>query len=107
MAEQIGANFDPDTLALLKRVLVEAEQSIPIEARTSAVKVQIAFHILKAARGVSETPYDCDRPACAEWIHGLYSGRSTCGPHRREIFDIPVRKADASGAASRKPHRAI
>ena len=56
MAEQIGANFDPDTLALLKRVLVEAEQSIPIEARTSAVKVQIAFHILKAARGGERNP---------------------------------------------------
>jgi hypothetical protein len=56
MAEQIGANFDPDTLALLKRVLVEAEQSIPMEARTSAVKVQIAFHILKAARGGERNP---------------------------------------------------
>jgi hypothetical protein len=56
MAEQIGANFDPDTLALLKRVLVEAEQSIPIEARTSAVKVQIAFHILKAARAGERNP---------------------------------------------------
>jgi|EndMetStandDraft_9_1072997.scaffolds.fasta_scaffold783238_1 hypothetical protein len=56
MAEQIGANFDPDTLALLKRVLVEAEQSIPIEARTSAMKVQIAFRILKAARGGERNP---------------------------------------------------
>ena len=56
MAEQIGANFDPDTLALLKRVLVEAEQSIPIEARTSAIKVQIAFPILKAAREGERNP---------------------------------------------------
>jgi len=56
MAEQIGANFDPDTLALLKRVLVEAEQSIPVEARTSALKVQIAFQILKAARGGERNP---------------------------------------------------
>jgi hypothetical protein len=56
MAEQIGANFDPDTLALLKRVLVDAEQSIPIEARTSAMKVQIAFRILKAARGGERNP---------------------------------------------------
>ena len=56
MAEQLGANFDPDTLALLKRVLVEAEQSIPIEARTSAMKVQIAFRILKAARGGERNP---------------------------------------------------
>jgi hypothetical protein len=56
MAEQIGANFDPDTLALLKRVLVEAEQSIPIKARTSAMKVQIAFRILKAARGGERNP---------------------------------------------------
>ena len=56
MAEQIEANFDPDTLALLKRVLVEAEQSIPIEARTSALKVQIAFRILKAARAGERNP---------------------------------------------------
>ena len=56
MAEQIGANFDPDTLALLKRVLVEAEQSIPVEARTSALKVQIAFRILKAARAGERNP---------------------------------------------------
>jgi hypothetical protein len=56
MAEQIGANFDPDTLALLKRVLIEAEQSIPIEARTSAMRVQIAFRILKAARGGERDP---------------------------------------------------
>ncbi len=56
MAEQIGANFDPDTLALLKRVLIEAEQSIPIEARTSAIRVQIAFRILKAAREGERNP---------------------------------------------------
>ena len=56
MAEQIEANFDPDTLALLKRVLVEAEQSIPGEARTSALKVQIAFRILKAARAGERNP---------------------------------------------------
>jgi hypothetical protein len=56
MAEQIGANFDPDTLALLKRVLIEAEQSIPIEARTSAIRVQIAFRILKAARRGERDP---------------------------------------------------
>ena len=56
MAEQIEANFDPDTLALLKRVLVEAEQTIPFEARTSALKVQIAFRILKAARAGERNP---------------------------------------------------
>ena len=56
MAEQIGANFDPDTLALLKRVLIEAEQSIPIEARTSTIKVQLAFHILTAARAGERNP---------------------------------------------------
>jgi hypothetical protein len=56
MAQQVGASFDPDTLALLKRVLVEAEQSIPLEARTSAIKVQIAFNILKAARAGERNP---------------------------------------------------
>ncbi len=50
MAQQVGVNFDPDTLELLKKVLVEVEQSIPLEARTSAVRVHLACGILKAAR---------------------------------------------------------
>ena len=56
MAQQVGVNFDPDTLELLKKVLVEVEQSIPLEARTSAVRVHLACGILKAARNGERNP---------------------------------------------------
>ena len=42
MTQQVEANFDPETLSLLKRALIEAEQSIPIEARTSETRVRLA-----------------------------------------------------------------
>jgi hypothetical protein len=56
MAQRIGASFDPETLALLKRVLTEAEQSLPIEARTSEIRVQLASGILGAARDGERDP---------------------------------------------------
>jgi hypothetical protein len=56
MAQRIGAGFDPETRALLKRVLTEAEQSLPMEARTSEVRVQLASCILIAARDGERDP---------------------------------------------------
>jgi hypothetical protein len=49
MPQQVERSFDPKTLALLKRVLIEAEEMLPIEARTSEARVQIASGILAAA----------------------------------------------------------
>jgi hypothetical protein len=56
MEQQIGPNFDPETVALLKRVLAEVEQTIPIDARTSAIKVRLATGILRAAREGERNP---------------------------------------------------
>ena len=42
-------HFDRETLALLKKVLVETEELFPIEARTSEIRVQLASGILTAA----------------------------------------------------------
>jgi hypothetical protein len=42
-------HFDRQTLALLKKVLVETEEMLPTEARTSEIRVQLASGILTAA----------------------------------------------------------
>jgi hypothetical protein len=49
MAETTGANFDRETVAFLRRILVEAEATIPIESRSSEIRVQLASGILMAA----------------------------------------------------------
>ena len=56
MAQRIGASFDPETLALLKRVLTEVEQNLPMTARTSEVRIQLASGILTAARDGERDP---------------------------------------------------
>jgi hypothetical protein len=56
MAQRTGASFDPETLALLRTVLIEAEQSLPVQARTSETRVQLASGILAAARGGERDP---------------------------------------------------
>jgi hypothetical protein len=42
-------HLDRETLALLKKVLVETEGMLPTEARTSEIRVQLASGILAAA----------------------------------------------------------
>jgi hypothetical protein len=42
-------NFDRETVELLKRVLVESEEMLPTEARTSEIRVRLASGILSAA----------------------------------------------------------
>lgn len=56
MSQQVAQSFDPKTLALLKRVLIEAEEMLPIEARTSEARVQIASGILTAAADGERDP---------------------------------------------------
>ena len=43
------AAFDPDTIALLKEVLLQAEETLPMQHRSSEVRVKLATGILKAA----------------------------------------------------------
>jgi hypothetical protein len=56
MGQPAGANFDPETIALLKRILVEAEQSLPVVARSSEVSVCLASGILTAAADGERDP---------------------------------------------------
>ena len=67
MTQNIEANFDPKTLSLLKRVLVEAEQSLPVDARTSEVRVRLASSILRAAREGERNP----RRFCSAGLRGI------------------------------------
>ena len=51
-----SAAFDPNTLALLKVALTDAEQSIPTSRRSSEVRVKLATGILKAAAEGERNP---------------------------------------------------
>jgi hypothetical protein len=44
-----GAAYDPDTIILLKKVLAEAESTLPKQRRSSEARVKLATGILKAA----------------------------------------------------------
>jgi hypothetical protein len=46
---QGSATYDPDTITLLKTVLAEAEQTLPVQWRSSEARVKLATGILKAA----------------------------------------------------------
>jgi hypothetical protein len=41
MPQEVGPSFDPKTLTMLKRVLNETEQALPIEARTSEIRYKL------------------------------------------------------------------
>jgi hypothetical protein len=49
MTDRGGPCFDGETVALLKRVLLETEGMLPIDARSSEVRVILASGILAAA----------------------------------------------------------
>jgi hypothetical protein len=49
MTQLSGAAFDPKTITLLKEVLSEAEGALPVQQRSSEVRVKLATRILKAA----------------------------------------------------------
>src|SRR4029077_15567705 len=61
MTQGSGTVFDPDTIALLKKVLAEAEQALPNQRRSSEARVKLATGILEAA-AKSETLCDYERP---------------------------------------------
>jgi hypothetical protein len=61
-----GVHFDLDTMALLKRILIEAEQSIPSDARSFEVSVRLASGILAAAGGGERDPERLRRAALRE-----------------------------------------
>jgi transposase-like protein len=49
MTQKSGAAFDPNTVTLLKEVLVQAEGALPVQKRSPEVRVKLATCILKAA----------------------------------------------------------
>jgi len=49
MAQIDASSFDPDTIALLRKVLADTEGVIPIALRSSEVRVKLASGILAAA----------------------------------------------------------
>jgi transposase-like protein len=49
MTQKSGAAFDPNTVTLLKEVLARAEETLPMQQRSSEVRVKLATCILKAA----------------------------------------------------------
>ena len=56
MGQTAEANFDPETVALLKRILVEAEESLPLDVRSPEVTVRLASRILTAAADGERDP---------------------------------------------------
>jgi hypothetical protein len=49
MTQRSEAAFDPDTITLLKEVLLQAEETLLTQHRSSEVRVKLAAGILKAA----------------------------------------------------------
>jgi hypothetical protein len=56
MGQTAGANFDPETISFLKRILVAAEESLPLDVRSSEITVRLASGILTAAADGERDP---------------------------------------------------
>ena len=49
MRQRIGASFDPQTTELLRRIVAEAEGTLPQHPRSSEMRVELATRVLNAA----------------------------------------------------------
>jgi hypothetical protein len=49
MRQRIGASFDPQTIELLRRIVAEAEGTLPKYLRSSEMRVELATRVLNAA----------------------------------------------------------
>jgi hypothetical protein len=49
MTQETRATSDPETITLLKKVLAEAERTLPNQRRSSEARVKLATAILEAA----------------------------------------------------------
>ena len=49
MSQTIGVTFDPRTIALLRRIVAEAESTLPEHLRSSEMRVELATRVLNAA----------------------------------------------------------
>jgi hypothetical protein len=51
-----GADFSPDLIQLMKAVVEDASASLPEAKRTSAIKAEMACHVLAAAEKGERNP---------------------------------------------------
>jgi hypothetical protein len=63
MSQKIGAAFDPRTTALLRRIVAEAECSLPQHLRSSEMRVELAARVLNAAANGERDPVRLRDPA--------------------------------------------
>jgi hypothetical protein len=56
MTQGSGTGFDSRTTTLLKEVLAQVEETLPMQQRSSEVRVKIGTCILKAAAGGERDP---------------------------------------------------
>jgi hypothetical protein len=56
MTQRKAVAFDPETIALLKRVVSHAESTLPRHLRSSEMRVELATRVLKAAANGERDP---------------------------------------------------
>ena len=66
MTQRSEAAFDPDTITLLKEVLLQAEETLPTQHRSSEVRVKLAAGILKAAAEGERDPVRLQKAALVD-----------------------------------------
>jgi hypothetical protein len=65
--QRSGVAFDPKTIGLLKKVLADAEQTLPMQGRSSEARVKLATGILDAAAKGERDPARL-RPAALDAV---------------------------------------
>jgi hypothetical protein len=58
MTQALQPRFDPKTVALLRKVLVETEEMLPADSRSSEIRVKLASGILEAAAHGERDPVE-------------------------------------------------
>jgi hypothetical protein len=58
MTQSPGHSFDPTTVALLRKVLVETEEMLSADSRSSEIRVKLASGILEAAAHGERDPVE-------------------------------------------------
>jgi hypothetical protein len=58
VSQSPGQSFDPMTVALLRKVLVETEEMLPADSRSSEIRVRLASGILEAAAHGERDPVE-------------------------------------------------
>jgi hypothetical protein len=84
MNQTIGATYQPELIALMRSVLDDAMLTVPEPKRTSAMKAEIASHILSCAAKGQRDPRELKMAAllavvdCTHYSHDI-------SPQRRAV----------------------